>query len=75
MAQKTEIDSYDKLFYWLDTMLMKHSGTDKSKGIRRLRDFIESQQRSGKSWDDVAEWAMYSSSQQSGFDPFEGTQR
>lgn len=74
MAQKTEIDSYEKLFYWLDTMLMKYSGTKKSKGIRRLRDFVEDQRNQGKTWEDVADWAIYSTSQSSGFDPFEGTQ-
>ena len=47
MAQKTEIDSYGKLFYWLDSMIMKYSGTDKAVGIRRLRDFIESQRAQG----------------------------
>ena len=75
MAQKTEIDSYGKLFYSLDSMIMKYSVTDKAAGIRRLRDFIEDQQRQGKSWEDVAEWAIYSTSQTSGFDPFENTSR
>lgn len=75
MAQKTEIDSYEKLFYWIDSMINKYSGTHKVTGIRRLRDFIEEQQISGKSWEDVAEWAIYSTSQQSGFDPFENTGR
>jgi|TARA_R110002012_G_scaffold284358_1_gene475105 hypothetical protein len=74
MAQKTEIDSYGKLFYWLDSMIMKYSGTDKAVGIRRLRDFIESQRAQGKSWEDVAEWAIYSTNQTSGFDPFDQTQ-
>ncbi len=71
MMKKTEIDSYEKLFYWLDSMIMKHSGTPKAVGIRRLRNFIEAQQESGKSWQDVAEWAIYSTSVQSNdFDPF-----
>jgi len=75
MAQKTESESYEKLFYWLDTMIMKYSGTAQSRGIRRLRDFVELQRQQGKTWEDVAEWAVYSTSQQSGFDPFENTSR
>ena len=42
MMKKTEIDSYEKLFYWMDSMIMKYSGTDKAKGIRKLRDFVQS---------------------------------
>jgi hypothetical protein len=70
MMKKTEIDSYEKLFYWMDSMIMKYSGTDKAKGIRKLRDFVQSRYEKGWKWEDIAEWAIYSTSSQSGFDPF-----
>lgn len=69
--KKTEIDSYEKLFYWMDSMIMKYSGTDKAKGIRKLRDFVQSRRDSGWKWEDIADWAVYSTSTTSEtFDPF-----
>ena len=72
--KKTEIDSYEKLFYWMDSMIMKYSGTDKAKGIRKLRDFVQSRRDSGWKWEDIADWAVYSTSTTSEtFDPFSQT--
>ena len=73
MAKKTEIDSYSKLYYWIDCMLHKHTGKQRA-GLQRLRDFLKSREDAGWPWEQVAEWAIYSTSTTSDtFDPFEGT--
>tara|TARA_R100001086_G_scaffold153989_2_gene82099 strand:+ start:924 stop:1154 length:231 start_codon:yes stop_codon:yes gene_type:complete len=73
MAKKTEIDSYSKLYYWIDCMLHKHTGKQRA-GLQRLRDFLKSREDAGWPWEQVAEWAIYSTSTTSdAFDPFEGT--
>jgi len=73
MAQKREIQSYEDLYYWIDSMIMKY-GYPKSRGLNKLKQFVKQKQISGWEWKDVAEWAVYSTSQRAGFNPFEMTQ-
>ena len=73
MAKKTEIDSYSKLLYWIDCMINKHDRS-KRQGLQRLRDFVEQKQTQGWKWEDIAEWAIHSTSTTAGdADPFENT--
>ena len=73
MGKKTEIDSYSKLLYWIDCMINKHDRS-KRQGLQRLRDFVEQKQTQGWKWEDIAEWAIYSTSTTAGeADPFENT--
>ena len=46
----------------------------KRQGLQRLRDFVEQKQTQGWKWEDIAEWAIYSTSTTAGdADPFENT--
>jgi len=70
MAKKTEIDSYEKLLYWLETMAIIHK--DRRSGILQLKAFIEKKQQAGWRWEDIAEWANYSTAvATSDFNPFD----
>lgn len=71
MGKKTEIDSYSKLFYWLDSMMAQPRPHKERQGLQRLRDFVEDKQKRGWKWEDIQEWAVYSTSQKGGFNPFE----
>ena len=74
MAKKTEIDSYEKLYYWIDSMINAGKRTIKEReGLRKLRDFVQSRQERGWKWEDIAEWATYNTSVAGGIDPFEET--
>ena len=72
MKKKTEIDSYSKLYYWIDSMLNNSKRTHKERqGLNKLRDFVKHKEDMGWKWEDIAEWAVYATSTTTGFDPNE----
>jgi len=75
MAQKKEIDSYETLYYWIDSMVHKRVSSRQSvKGLKRLKDFVQDCQSNGWAWKDIAEWATYNTATQSGFNPIQDTE-